>query len=161
MKRNYAILFGLSLGLVAILGGSNSAQAGGSGGGGSTEVGTPFSFDNIASINGSTASYSGTYTVTQSIAGYYTWSTISMSFKGKPVNLPDGTPLYVTVYTSDAVTGEPYAPTRAANIIVSSKVALEKASVAVFDPRFTSDPIHLDLVEVTTADGRVVVDVHP
>lgn len=162
MKRNYGILFGLALGLVAIFGSPNSAQAGGTGGGGgSTETGTPFTFAHIASISGSTPSFSGTYTLTQIVPSYYPYATLSFSLKGKPINLPDGTALQVTVYTSDPITGEAKPPvTTPVPMTVLSKLGAEKASLNLYNMPGDLDPIRLDFIEVTSSNGTVIVDAH-
>jgi hypothetical protein len=153
--------------LVLMLGTSSAiARSGGgssAGGGGNVKVEASPSlvFDNVLSINGSLPSWSGTYSLTNPIPGYYTWCSINMSFKGKPVNVPDGTPLYVTVFTSDVYTGLSYDPYTAPNMIVSSKVATERASLTIMNPVGVNCTRQIDGVVVSTADGTIVTIAHP
>ena len=136
------------------------AQSGG-GGSSSASTATPFVFDYVAPVNGVTPSCSGDFTLTNAIAGYYSWATVKISIKAKPINLPDYTLLNVTVYTSDAVTGEVYAPARMANMVVLKQVASVKSATNLYNSTFTQIVRQLDRIIVTTSDGTVVFSGHP
>ncbi len=163
--RFYAAL-ACCLALMTLGAGQAQAQRGGSGGGGggggsTVNTATPLLFNYIASINGATPSCSGDFTLTNSIPGYYTWSTVNISVKAKSLNLPDNTTLTVTIYTSDKVTGEIFAPVQMAPMVVLKQVGTARSATSIFN--YTANQIvrQLDWVVVTTADGTVVFSAHP
>ena len=150
--------------LVALGAGQVQAQRGGSGGGGGGTIvntATPFVFDYVALVNGATPTCSGDFTVTNSIPGYYTWTTVSLSVKAKSLNFADGTVLNVTLYTSDKLTGKALAPIRLAGMTVLQKVGILKAAVQIANTPASQSVRQLDRLIVTASDGTVVFSAHP
>lgn len=136
---------------------ARSGGSGGSGGGGSTvETGTPLSFTFASTIGGSLPAWSGTYTITHSIPGYYTWDTVQMSLKAKPCNLPDGSLLNVSIFTHDAITGLALPVINAPKVSVKSKLGSTKFQIDILNPPAVSYDRVLDQVVVWAPDGTVV-----
>ncbi len=140
---------------------SGISQAQRNGGGNSNATATLLAFDSITSLNGSTPSCSGDYTITNPIPGYYTWTTFKVSIKAKPINLPDNSVLTVSLYTKDAVTGESLPAVRLGDMAVLSKTAISKSSFAFLDLGLlyggTLTLRVLDKVVVTAPSGHVVM----
>lgn len=133
-----------------------NAQKGGNSGG-TTESGVPFTFTSVASVNGAVPTWSGTYTIVHSIPGYYTFDTVQVSIKGKPLNLPDNSTLRVTYYFTDTVTGLPLAPIQAPNLVCSKSVGTIKNTSFVMNPSYLDIYRHLDQVVVWASDGTVIL----
>ena len=161
MNKLPALLLASTIALAAVFAPVTAIAGLRSGGSGGSETGTPLFFDQIASFNGSTPAWSGTYTLTNSIPGYYTWTTVQLSFKGKPVDVPNGTSFYVTVYTSDPVTHIPFPPVAAPAMGVLSKVGTEKVTLVIPNPPGGSSNRQLDGAVVSAGDGSTVVIAHP
>jgi hypothetical protein len=139
---------------------SGQAYSSGGGGGNSSATGTLLTFDSIATINNSTPSCSGDYTITNPIPGYYTWTTFKVNNKIKSLNVPDNAVVNVTLYTKDAITGNPLPPVSMGNMVILSKAGLLKASYAFMDLGLlyggTPTLRTMDKVVWTTTDGQVV-----
>ena len=152
-------------GFLGLISGQVQAQRGGSGGGGggssSGLPANPLVFDAASPINGKTATWSGDFTISNPIPGYYTWSTLNLSIKAKPLNLDNGASLRVTVYMTDTVTGDAIAPFDVPSMIVTNGLAASKSSVVV--PQiFTAHILpRLDRVVVKLADGTILMSCHP
>jgi hypothetical protein len=150
----------LSATLFTFSGQAYPSGGGGGGGNSSNTPGTLLTFDSITSVEGTTPSCSGDYTITNPIPGYYTWTTFDVSVKSKPLNLPDGARLIVTLYAKDALTGNTLPPVRLGDMVVLKKVGLSKSSYAFMDlgilyggaPTLRT----MDKVVITTASGQVV-----
>ena len=132
-----------------------NAQKGGNSGG--SETGVPFTIASAASVNGAVPTWSGTYNLVHASPGYYTFDTIQVSIKGKPLNLPDNYTLRVTYYFSDKVTGTQLPPVQAANLTCTKSVGTIKNSSIVMNPVFSNIYRHLDQVVVTADDGTIVL----
>ena len=152
MKTKFAYLAPALISLCALASISNAG-----GGGGNTETGTPLNITYVASIGGKTPAWSGTYTVTHSIPGYYTWDTVQVSLKGKPVNLPDSTLLNVTYFFSDELTGVALPPVSAPQMSVLKGLGSAKSTISLLNFNFSAIVRHLDGVVVTDAAGNIVV----
>ena len=152
MKTKFAYLAPALISLCALASISNAG-----GGGGNTETGTPLNITYVASIGGKTPAWSGTYTVTHSIPGYYTWDTVQVSLKGKPVNLPDSTLLNVTYFFSDELTGVALPPVSAPQMSVLKGLGSAKSTISLLNFNFSAIVRHLDGVVVTDAAGHIVV----
>jgi hypothetical protein len=153
MKTKFAFLAPALICLCALA--STSNASGGSGG--TTETGTPLAITYAANIGGKTPTWSGTYTITYGIPGYYTFDTVQVSLKGKSVNLPDFTNLNVTYFFSDMLTGAAMPPVSAPPMSVSKGVANAKSTITIMNFNFSTAIRHLDGVVVTDAAGNVVV----
>ena len=133
-------------------------------GGGGNDPGTtapPLIFDYLTPIGGVTPSWSGDSLVTNSIPGYYSYATLSLNIKAKPVSLPDNSVLLVTAYTSNQVTGQPLPPVAVTNIIVVGKTAMLKSKTTIYNVTFDQIVRRLDRVIITTVDGTVIATCHP
>ena len=76
-------------------------------GGGNNPVGLPLTFTSFVNVNGKTPSWSGDYNITAPTIIYRArTTTLGFSIRAKNMNLPDGTMLYVNLYTSDSLTGD-------------------------------------------------------
>ena len=141
---------------------STTAFARSGGGGGETgNIAPPLIFDFTAPVNGQTPSWSGDCTVTNSIPGYYSFATLSLNIKAKPINLPDNSILQVTAYMSNHVTGLPLPPVTVSGMLVLSKTAQLKSKTTIFN--LTFDPIVrvVDNVVISLPDGTVIATCHP
>jgi hypothetical protein len=158
MNNLNRILVLSSAALLALAAVPNSAIASGSGSTGTVDVttGTPLTFSQVQPINGSLPTYSGTYTMTHSLPGYYPMDTLQLNFKGKPINLPDGAYLLVTVYTSDSLTGTVLPTLTAPPMPVLAKVGLEKTSLSVVNPMGSVINRRVDLIVLSLPDGTIV-----
>jgi len=152
MKTKFAFLAPALICLCALASTSNA-----SGSGGSTETGTPLAITYAANIGGKTPSWSGTYTITYGIPGYYTFDTVQVSLKAKSVNLPDFTNLYVTYFFSDMLTGAAMPPVSAPSMSVSKGVANAKSTITIMNWNYSTAMRHLDGVVVTDSAGNIVV----
>jgi hypothetical protein len=136
------------------------AQKGGSGGGGGGGGSTArhggnynIIWDAAQSIGGKTPSAVGSINVSTYVA------VINMDVKVTSVNLPDNTPLTVTVYANDYFTGLPWITQNAGTItLIGQKGTLVVPALWVTAPGFL--PIVTRIV-VTQADGTVVVSGRP
>lgn len=161
MNKFFGILLATTLVSAAILAPTSAAaRSGGGGGGNGTEVGTPFVFDQFASINGTLPSWSGTYTMTNSIPGYYTWSTVSISVKGKPMNVSDGTSYRVTLYTTDVDSGVALAPVTLPYLVVINKTGTVKGNFTIYNPPSQNINRRVDGIVISAADGTVIAAAH-
>lgn len=142
-------------------GGSGGGSGGGGGGGGSVNTAPPLIFDFTASVGGSTPGWSGDYTVTNSIPGYYSYAVLSINLKAKPLNLPDNTALTVTAYTSNQVTGQPLPPVSVTGLAVLNSVGQLKSKTTIYNVTFDTIVRHLDSVVIATPDGTVIASCHP
>jgi hypothetical protein len=154
MKFKFALMAPALICLCAL---TSTSNASGGGGGGSTETGTPLNVTYAASIGGKTPSWSGTYTITYGIPGYYTWDSVQVSLKGKSVNLPDMTQLNVTYFFSDMITGVALPPVSAPRMLVDKSVGVAKSTINIMNSNYSSYMRHLDGVVVTDAAGNIVV----
>jgi hypothetical protein len=148
------LMSGLSAPALAQKGGSGGA--GGTGGGGSTaRHGGKYSivWDAAQPINGKTSKATGAVNVSTYVA------IINLDVRLSSVNLPDNTPLTVTVYANDYFTGLPWLSKTAGTITLSGQGgSLTAPSLWVTAPGFL--PI-VTRVVVTQANGAVVVSGHP
>jgi len=82
-EQNLGILLSATIGAVAIMSPVTAlAKSGGGGGEAATPLrrpARPFIFDQFTSINGTLPAWTGTFTLTNSIPGYYTWCTIQIA----------------------------------------------------------------------------------
>lgn len=173
MKQKVSIAIILGLALIAIVspsnaiakssftgGGGNGGGGNGGGGGGSTETGTPFVFTYSTKINGVMPTWTGTYILDHSIPGYYTWDSLQISLKGKPVGLPDGTLLNVTIYTSDIDLGISLPPINAPKMSCTGKVGTAKSNLVIYNPANITYNRHVDGVIISAPDGTVLAVCH-
>ena len=158
MKQTIRFCSAILLGATLLSGISGLAHAQRSGGDTTAPAGTLFSFDAIA-YNGSTPACNGSYTITAPIPGYYVFTTMQVSIKGKPINLPDKSVLTVNLYSKIAATGEALPPVRLADMLILSKIGIAKSSFAFFDLAATlgGSTRVMDKVVVTDANGNVVM----
>lgn len=150
-----------TLALTAILSASALAQKGGGGGGGTTttEVGTPLNVFYSPAIGGQVPTWTGTYSITPSIPGYYTWDTVSISIKGKPINLFDNTPMKIVAHFSDAVTGESLEEVSGPYFYCMKKVGTTKVTFTLYN-MFGPVTRHLDGILVEDVQGNVLAAAH-
>ena len=157
-----AALFCMMFGLVS----SNaSAQRQG---GGNNPAGTPLTFESVLAVNGKTPQWSGDFTLGPNLS-YGTWiTTLSFSIRGKNLNLPDNTPLYVNLYTSNVATGETTDTSSvryhcmANPMQVVGKLGIVKAYTNFYDDPFAPTIVRkLDKVEIIDASGTVLAIAHP
>jgi hypothetical protein len=152
--------------LLALVSGQALAQRGGSGGGGggsttTTNVAPPLIYDFAAAVNGVIPSWSGDFTITNSIPGYYSFAVVSINIKAKPLNLPDGTPIRVTAYMSDQVTGQPLPSINVVGMTVTSKVGVLKSKTIITNYSYATIVQQLDSVVISTLDGTIIATCHP
>lgn len=159
MNKFLGILLATTLVSAAILAPTPAAARSGGGGGG-TETGTPFVFDHFTSINGTLPTWTGTYSITNSIPGYYTWSTVSISIKGKPMNVSDGTSFRVTLYTSNVDSGAALAPVSLPNLVVISKTGTLKGNFNILNAPNQNINRRVDGIVVSATDGTVIAAAH-
>jgi hypothetical protein len=134
------------------------ASGGSTAGGGATgiEVGTPLTQTYAADINGQTATWTGNYTIMPSIPGYYSYDTVSISMKGKPINLFDNTPMKITAHFSDSITGAPLETVTGPYFYCIKKVGSTKVTFFLANPPGVSQTRHLDSVDVTDVAGDLL-----
>ncbi len=150
---------GLALAYLLMCGltGTASAQRGGSGGGGggSARHGGNYNivWDTPQPINGRTPRAVGSVNVSTYVA------VINMDVKLSSINLPDNTPLTVTVHARDYFTGLPWITKNAGTITVNAQSgSLVVSSLWVTAPGFL--PVVTSVV-VTEQDGTIVVSGKP
>ena len=131
------------------------AQKGGSGGG-TVESGVPLAFVGVLSIGGATPAWSGTYTLTHSIPGYYTWDTMQVSIKGKPLNVPDGSTLHVVCLFSDTITGAALPSVELPSLSCLKGLGTAKSTTMIRNPNVAQMFRHLDAILLQANDGTVV-----
>ena len=155
-----AALLLLMLGLTS---GQAMAQRRGSG----SDAPAPLVFDYVASVNGKTPTWSGDFTMTAPTPVFYSLVTeLSFSIRGKNLNLPDNTRLFVNLYTSDIATGTQsdtdvnrWHCMSAMQVI--GKLGIVKAYNDFFDEPFSPIVRRLDKVVITDANGNVLATAHP
>ena len=131
------------------------AQRGGGGGGPVARHGGRYNllFDYVLPINGRSPVYSGSYGITTYI------TTLSLNIRISSCELPDNTPLTVTVYANDYYTGAPWVPRVAGTMTVISRSASLTVSELWTTPA-GGLPVISSIV-ITAPDGTVVASGHP
>ena len=151
--------------MLALVSGQALAQRNG---GGNNPPGTPLVFDFVAKVNGTTPTWSGDFVMAAPALIYGVRTTnLSFSIRGKNLNLPDGTKLYVNLETSDSVTGDKTDTSKvnyhcmAAPMGVLAKLGIVKAYHNFFDDLTLKVIRKLDRITITDANGTVLASAHP
>lgn len=136
-------------------GGGSSSGGGGSSSGGINRHGGSFNlvFDHTSFDVGSHSSCVGGYNLTTYV------TTLSIDYKCSGLDLPDGTLIYATVYSTDYYTGLPWAPMDAGvTNVQGGKAVLRNPNVVTTGvnglPVFRS-------IQLSLADGTVIFVGHP
>jgi hypothetical protein len=139
-------------------------------GGGNNPAGTLFVFDNVASVNGKTPKWSGDFTIGPPTSLYYGASPIthlSFSIRAKDLNFPDGTQLFVSISTSDIITGSSMDTSSvryhcmASPMQVTGQLGIVKAYTDFYDDPAANIIRKLDKMVITDASGKVLAVAHP
>ncbi len=152
--------------MFGLLSGQAQAQRGG---GGTNPVALPLTFTSFVNVNGKTPSWSGDYNITAPTIIYWArTTTLNFSIRAKNMNLPDGTMLYVNLYTSDSLTGS---STETSNVqyhcMASPMGVVAKLAIVKAKHDFNDDPFgpliirKLDRIEVKDASGAVLATCIP
>lgn len=145
---------------------TNSAQAqrgGGSGGGGGSTSGGGSSnrhggsfnliFDRTSGVAGSRSTCIGGYNITTYV------TTMSIDYRCRNLDLPDGTQIGAIVYTTDYFTGLPWLPIAAGNSTVTGGAA------AFHNPNVITTGVNglpvFQSIQLVLADGTVIFTGHP
>ncbi len=145
-----------------------SAQAGAQRqGGGNNPAGTTLIFDYVATVNGKVPTWSGDFTMGAPTSLYgFMITNLSFSVRGKNLNLPDNSRLFVNLYTSDIVTGT-QSDTDASRwhcmsaMQVVGKLGIVKGFNDFYDGLSSTIVRRLDRVVITDANGAVLATAHP
>ena len=136
-------------------------------GGGNNPAGTTLIFDYVASVNGKTPTWSGDFTLTAPTPLYgYLTTNLSFSIRGKNLNLPDNTRLFINLYTSDITTGT-QSSTDASRwhcmsaMQVVGKLGIVKGYNDFYDDISSTIVRRLDRVIITDINGMVLATAHP
>ena len=150
--------------MLALLSGQALAQRQG---GGNNAPGTTLVFDYVAPVNGKTPTWSGDFTMTAPTPLYgFLITNLSFSIRGKNLNLPDNTRLFINLYTSDITTGT-QSDTDASRwhcmsaMQVVGKLGIVKGYNDFYDEPTSTIVRKLDKVVITDANGTVLATAHP
>ncbi len=136
-------------------------------GGGNNAPGTLLVFDYVASVNGKTPSWSGDFTMVAPTPLFGSMVTnLSFSIRGKNLNLPDNTRLFINLSTSDVATGTQYGTDASrwhcmSAMQVSGKLGIVKGFNDFYDEISSTLVRKLDKVTITDANGTVLATAHP
>ena len=130
-------------------------SGGGSGGGGNARHGGSFNlvYDHNGTVGGSRCSCIGGYNLTTYV------TTLSIDYKLKNSDLPDGTLVYATVYSKDYYTGVSWLPmSGGAGSMLAGQISFHNPNVVTTG--VFGLPV-LQTVVLTLADGSVLFSGHP
>ena len=151
--------------MIALFSGQAQAQRQG---GGNNAAGTTLVFDYVATVNGKTPTWSGDFTMGAPAQVFYSMITnLSFSIRGKNLNLPDNTLLYIDIYTSDVATGAQtdtstiHYHCMASPMQVVSKLGIVKGYNNFIDPLDSTIVRKLDKVVISDGNGNVLATAHP
>ena len=136
-------------------------------GGGINPAGTTLVFDYVASINGKTPTWTGDFTLGAPTLLYGSRITnLSFSIRGKKLNLPDNTQLFIDLYTSDIATGTQSSTDASRWHCMSAMQVVGQLGIVKGYNDFYDDPAstivrRLDKVVITDANGTVLATAHP
>jgi hypothetical protein len=162
--RRFLSAVALFVMMLALFSGQAMAQRKG---GGNNPPGTLLTFDYIATVNGKKPTWSGDFTMAapaQVLSSMVT--NLSFSIRGKNLNLPDNTRLFITLYTSDILTGT-QSDTDASRwhcmsaMQVVGKLGIVKGYNNFIDPVPSTIVRKLDKVVISDASGAVLATAHP
>ncbi|MCW3053845.1 MAG: hypothetical protein JWN14_3015 [Chthonomonadales bacterium] len=149
--------------MLTLTSGQAMAQKRGSG----TDVPTPLVFDYVATVNGKVPTWSGDFTMGAPTLIFYSRITnLSFSIRGKNLNMPDGSQLFVNLFTSDIATGT-QSDTNVSRwhcmsaMQVTGKLGIVKAYNDFIDDPSSTIVRRLDRVVITDAAGNVLATAHP
>ena len=139
------------------------------GGGGAVVPALPLTFTSFVKVNGTTPKWGGDYTISApAVVYYYRTTTLNFSIRAQNMNLPDGTMLYVNLYTRDSLTGSTTETSKvqyhcmASPMGVLGKLAIVKAKHDFNDDPFSPLIIRkLEKIEVTDDSGAVLATCIP
>ena len=149
-----------------LLAGQAQAQRGG---GGVVVPALPLTFTSFMKVNGTAPKWGGDYAISApTVLYYYRTTTLNFSIRAQNIDLPDGTLLYVNLYTSDTLTGS---TTETSNVqyhcMAAPMGALGKLAIVKAKHDFIDDPFRplivrkLNRIEVTDGSGAVLATCIP